>query len=204
VSGWDEALCGPPFESIAWRERAERGSGGLVIAPEGPGAWRLMAWPVADALFDWPPPEPGAGALVTGGSAADRDAVASELRALSPAMVAVDGALRLEALRDAAVVVMLGGVEALPPLAFAPLAARRALVTPRRLRSFGLSYGIELLAGETPQALTQCANVALRHPASLEMMRALGALAAERQRSSTLKARLERDARRVDAPQGSR
>jgi hypothetical protein len=193
VSGaWSPALYGAPLPGVDWAERAEPGAGERVVAPEGAGAWRRMAWPVADDVFGLDPAPEGAPALVAGGSAEDREAVADALEALG-AGARAEPALTLDALRAAAVVVLLGGIEALPAPAFAPLAARRVLVVPPRRRTFGLQPGVELFAADVPATLAERAHSALRHPGAFEAARALGAVAAERQRASALNARLAAD-----------
>jgi hypothetical protein len=189
---WDDRVCGAPLAGVAWSERAQPGDGARVIAPEGAGAWRHMAWPVADGLFELEPADVGAGALVAGGDAQARSAVAGRLEALGMT-VAVEERLSLDGLRAATVVVMLGGEQALPPLTFAPLAARRVVVVPDRARTFGLQPGVELLAGVGHPELAERANLAVRHLDAFAAMRALGALAAERQRASALNARLAID-----------
>jgi hypothetical protein len=199
---WSDALYGAPLEGIIWTERAVPGRGQRVIAPEGGGAWRHMAWPVADDLFALPAAPPAAPALVAGGSPAERARVGAALEALD-GEARLEPVLTLDALRSAGVVVLLGGREALPAAAFAPLAARRSLVVARRERTFGLHLGIDVHAAAGPAALAERANAALRHPDAFDAGRTLGALAAQRQRASALNDRLAVDlevARSVPGP----
>lgn len=200
-AAWDPELCGAPLAGITWAEQAEAGVGDRVIAPEGQGAWRHMAWPVADELFELDAAPLGAPAVVTGGSPDDRAATAAALEALD-AGARVEPVLTLDALHDATIVVLLGGSDALPPLVFVPLAARRLVVTPRRRRTFGLHLGIEVQAADVPATLAERANAALHHPDAFETARTFGALAAERQRASALNARLAVDLALAHAREG--
>lgn len=195
MSAWDEDLCGAAHGGVVWAEHGPAvGAGAMpVIAPEGPGAWRHSPWPVADALFALAP-APISAVLVAGGTALEREAVADALHERD-AGARLEEALTLEALRRASVVVLLGGQEALPALTFAPLAARRVLVVPRRPRTFGLQDGLELFAADDPVGLAVRANTALRHPDAFDAARVLGAVAAEHYRASAFHARLAEDLR---------
>jgi hypothetical protein len=186
--GWTTELHGPTGDGIVWRVRAQELAGERVIAPEGDGAWRLLAWPVADAVFTLEAPTTEA-VLVADGAPQERAAITERLRAMTGTATDVPQ-LTLAALRSASVVVLLGGEQALPAAVFAPLAARRVLVAPRRRRTFGLRSGIDMLAADGPEAIVEQANAAVRYPEAFATMRVMGALAAERHRSSALLARL--------------
>ena len=186
---WDHALFGAPLAGVTWAERADADAGERLIAPEGDGAWRHMAWPVADEVFALAPAPPGAGVLVAGGSVAEREAVVVELEGLDCAAQAAER-LSPNALLAAAVVVMLGGRDALPAAAFVPLASGRVLVAPRRRRAFGLQAGVQFLDGASPRELAREAQLAVIHPEAFAMLRALGRIAARPQRASAVNARL--------------
>ena len=134
-------------------------------------------WPVARAVFALPPPQPGAGALIAGGLAAEREEIAAGLRANGQrARTAYQ--LTLAGLRAAAVVVLPAAGDVLPARAMSVLGARRVLVAGPCSRTFGLRPGIEFLHAAGAAEAVERAEGALVHPESTAALRAVGAVAA--------------------------
>jgi hypothetical protein len=187
LSGWDAAPeDGPLFALGDVDARADvrfASSGdGRLVAPAGDGLWRRAPWPAHDALFDLPPAADAGAVLVLGS-----DDIADRLGA------ARAGRLTLEALREAAVVVLLGGDGALPAQAPCVLAARRVLVTDAAEATFGLQSGIEFLGAAGADGLAERANTARLHPRAMAALRAMGARAAREHRASLVYPRLIAD-----------
>jgi hypothetical protein len=118
--------------------------------------------------------------------------IADHLRGIG---VAVDERKRLDvdALRDAAIVVLTGGDGALHRHAMCVLAARRILVTNPGEVTFGLQPGIELLAARSTYAAIELANMAAVHPQATTALAVLGARAAREHRASLVYPRLAAD-----------
>ena len=101
----------------------------------------------------------------------------------------------LDAIAAASVVVLPVPGGAPPPAeAFAVLAAGRVLVTGRCEPTFGLQPGIDCFMEPTEDGAAQRAEAVLRWPEAFELMRALGRIAAERQRAEVVLRRLAVDA----------
>jgi hypothetical protein len=174
----------------------------LTLAPEGILAdgslWSRAAWPVRDDLFGGHPP--GEGLLVVADE--DRDAgLLAKLAGRGIAHRAISSPSAGDVLAAAAVAfppapgadgkyVPASLQEAVPALAFAPLAARRPLILPRARVTFGLLPGVDHLAASTDDDVVQYADALLAHPAAFRIQVALGAIAAERQRASVVYGRL--------------
>ena len=197
LSGWDADDGGPvvalgDVESGADVRFAPAG-GGRLIAPAGDGLWRRAPWPVRDSLFDWEAPTPGTAAvLVAGPAGAFRDRTAGQLTEAGAA-AAVTDRLDVEALREAAIVVLLAGHDALPEHSMCVLAARRVLITGPVDVAFGLQNGIEFMRTATADEAVDRTLMALRHPESLGSMRTLGRLAARNHAASAVRDRLAVD-----------
>jgi hypothetical protein len=191
LSGWEGGDDGPVValgdaEADADVRFAPAGSGRLV-APAGDGLWRRAPWPVRDELFDWEPPA-GASVLVAGPPGATRDEIAAQVPG-----AAVADRLSVDALREAAVVVLLADHDALPEHAMCVLAARRVLVTGPVDVAFGLQNGIEFLRAADADEAVDRVRMALRHPESLASMQTLGRLAARHHAASAVRDRLAVD-----------
>jgi hypothetical protein len=156
--------------------------------------WRRMPYPVVDAVFDLePPPDPGA-VLVVGS-----EPVAAQLHA-NGAQAVVAERLTLEGLREAGVVVLLGGGGALPAESMAALAARRVLVADAGQATFGLQHGIEFLDAPSPEHAVERAGIARVYHDAMRPLRVMGARAAREHRASVIYPRLRQELRRLPAP----
>jgi hypothetical protein len=168
---------------------ADGGGGARTIGTGGDGLWSRAPWPARDDLFELPPPA-GPRALVAGGDAAVRGAIAAKLEARGLAVTASE-ALTADDLAAASAVVLVGeGGDAVPAEAPAVLAARRVLIAPRRPVGFGLLAGTDHLAFGTEDDAVQCADAVTSFPDSFEPFVVLGAIAAERHRASVVYGRL--------------
>jgi hypothetical protein len=170
----------------------DAGDGGRVVAPAGEALWRRAPWPARDALFDLAPAADARAVLVAGAPGADRDEVTNHLRANGIPTESRDR-VTLDALRTAAIVVLLGGHGALPAYAPAVLAARRVLVTDATETTFGLQPGIEFLRADHPGEAAERANMAALHPRAVVTLRVMGARAARDHRASIVYPRLAAD-----------
>jgi hypothetical protein len=170
----------------------DAGAGGRVVAPAGDALWRRAPWPARDALFDLAPAADARAVLVAAAPGAPRDEITDRLRADG---IPAEGRDRvtLDALRTAAIVVLLGGHGALPAHAPAVLAARRVLVTDATDTTFGLQAGIEFLRAMHPGEAVERANMAALHPRAVAPLRAMGARAARDHRASLVYPRLAAD-----------
>jgi hypothetical protein len=181
-------------EPVAVRWLAGPGGAGQ-IAPAGHALWRRAPWPASDALFELPPPPPGAPVLLAGGEAGRRGELEYALGAAGLPLVASERLTRA-ALEQASAVLLLpapGAEGAVPAEAPAVLAARRLLVTPTAEVGFGLLPGIDHLQFTLFNEATHLLVEARKHPAALEPMRVWGAAAARRHRATEVLARLEAD-----------
>jgi hypothetical protein len=165
-----------------------------AIATGGEGLWRRQPLPVADALWELPPPSTDVVLLVgTPGDA--RDLAEEKLSAQSLSVRAVT-ALSLSALRECAVVAFHGPPgKSLHGAAFAALAAGRPLIAPESEPAFGLIAGVDHLSHHNDDELVKAADTALTFTAALEPIVAMGFLAAENRRASVVYERLLVDLR---------
>jgi hypothetical protein len=170
----------------------QRGEPGAehVVAPAGDGVWRRMPWPAADELFDLPPASEPRAVLVIG----DDGSIATGLRG-NGLKVATADRLSLDALRAAAVVVMIGAHGALPAQAPAALAARRVLVADATETTFGLQSGIEFFQSQHAGEAIERATMACLHPDAVRPVRVMGARAARDHRASVIYPRLAEELR---------
>ena len=188
---------------------AEVPRGDVVVAlgaAEAPGAmrfedWSRSAWPVRDDVFELPPPDPAGGLLlVTGGGEpdallleklADRGIPARTAGELGPDELAAAAVVAFQPVRDEDGEYVPGALqECVPAAAFAPLAARRPLVAPRARVTFGLHAGVDHLGASTDDDVVQWADALRATPELFAPQIALGRIAAERQRASTVYGRL--------------
>jgi hypothetical protein len=175
-----------------------------LVAPRGEGLWSRAPWPVRDELFDVGPPEPGAGLLVVTADE-ERDALLLEKLAGRDLPVRTAAALTADALTGAAIVAFppeadgdaVPGArqEAAPVAVFPVIAARRLLIAPRARATFGLLPGVDHLAASTDDDVVQYADALHAFPEAFAPQVALGRIAAERQRASTVYGRLVADLR---------
>jgi hypothetical protein len=196
VFEWGEAVTAAPGAVPDADVVLTLGEAGLLTTDGS--LWSRAAWPVRDELFDLHPD--GAGLLVVGNE--DRDAgVLAKLadRGIAFRTAAEPSADDLIAAAVVAFPPAPGGEgryvpgalrEAVPALAFAPLAARRALILPRARITFGLLPGVDHLAASTDDDVVQYADALLSHPDAFRLQIALGKIAAERQRASVVYGRL--------------
>ena len=173
--------------------------GRRVIATSGEGLWSRAAWPVRDELFKLDPPDAGGDLLVVTG---DQDLHGPLLEKLSGRgiRIAVADGLTADGLASAAAVAFppatqgdLGTSEreeAIPAAAFAALAAGRPLIAPRVRVTFGLLPGVDHLAASADDEIVQYADALQAFPDVFVPLIALGRIAAERQRASTVYGRL--------------
>jgi len=160
-----------------------------TVAPGGDGLWRRAPLPAADGLFALPPG--GHGVLVCG--AGDAAAAVARLERQGLAARAADRPTPA-ALGAAAVVAVLGETGApLPAIVLAALAAGRLVVAPRAEPAFGLAPGVDHLTHGDLEELAELADAAARHPAAFAPLAALGRLAAESARASTVYGRIAAD-----------
>lgn len=159
--------------------------------PPGAGTVRVpLPLPVADEIYDLPPPARPAGILVVGGPEEIRQVLVDRLAGRY-----VDAAskphLERADLAAAAGVVMLGPIDGpLSAGAMAVLAARRVLIVPRSRAALGLLPDIDHLAYRVVDQAADYADAVATHWLGFESMRAMGALAAEHHRASRAYARL--------------
>jgi hypothetical protein len=165
-----------------------------LLAQDGEGLWRRAPWPVADAIFDLELPADPAVAV----------AVEDEKRRTRLVdRLTSDGAKTFECerltpsvLRQSSVVIAASASASLfPARAFAAAAARRVLVLDELPVSFGLLPGRDHVQARDDDEVCQAAMSVVRHPRAFHWMRSLGTIAAERQRSSLVYARLVTDLR---------
>lgn len=181
LHGSDEAAR---LENVRFLEVGRPGSG-RIVAPAGDGLWRRMPWPVAGAVFGLPPAGDPRSVLVVG----DDGEVARLLRGNDLNVASAD-ALTIDALRAAAVVVLLAGHGALPAQAPAVLAARRVLIADATETTFGLQSGIEFFQSRHAGEAVERATMACLHPQTTRAMRVMGAHAAREHRASVVYPRL--------------
>lgn len=191
----------PDVRLLGDGEGAAPPTGTRLVATAGDGLWSRAAWPVRDDLFDLPPPPTGAPLLVIA-SDAERDATLLEKLAgrgiafesapeLSAPALAAAGAVAFPPAPDAEGDYVPGArQDAVPAAAFAPLAARRALIAPRARVTFGLQPAVDHLAASTDDDVVQYADALRSFPDAFALQLALGRVAAERQRASVLYGRL--------------
>ena len=188
-------------------------SAARLIATAGDGLWSRAPWPVRDELFDLRAPATGAApvtgaATVTGGellvvaaddrldrrlidTLADRGIPARHVAALTASDLATAAAVAFPPTPDADGAYIPGArVEAVPPQAFAALAARRPLILPRARTGFGLLPGVDHLATSSDDEVVQWADALRAEPAAFAGQVALGRVAAETQRASAVDGRL--------------
>jgi hypothetical protein len=167
-------------------------SRGRMVATGGEGLWRRAPWPVRDRLFELPPSDsPEALVVDPDGDRRERVAALVEDRGLG---VVPAPTLDLTDLTACGVVIFPSSAgEPLPALAFAVLAARRVLITGPSNPSFGLLPEIDWFAGGAEHELVDLADSVLSHPAAFALPRAMGAVAAERHRASSVYGRLVAD-----------
>ena len=178
---------------VVWRATPGDALAGVsTIAPGGERLWRRAPLPAADSLFDLPAGT-GEGVLVVGGDLERRGAAVAALTAAGTPARARELPTVPE-LVGAAVVVILGEPGApLPSLVAPTLAAGRLAVAPRAEPDFGFAAGVDHLRYRDPEELTRLAVAALRHPDAFAPIAALGRIAAEAHRASTVLARLATD-----------
>ena len=214
-----EVPVGDREPDVRWIGDAAAGgappSGRRVIATAGDGLWSRAPWPVRDDLFELDPPDPDGALLVV---TSHEDLHAGLIEKLTGRGLRVHTALELTAagLAEAAMVAFppvwdgdpLPGArqEAVPAAVFAPLAARRPVIAPRAQLTFGLLPGVDHLAASTDDDVVQYADALESFPEAFAPQVALGRVAAERQRASTLYGRLVEElataAPRSAAPRG--
>jgi len=198
----DLALAGPaePGDGLAIelvrgrpaRDGAFAWDAGTASITGEHGVWRRLPWPAGTRACELAPPA-AAAALVAGppeltGPIAER-LTSRELP------VTVRERADLDAIAAASVVVLPVPGGAPPPAeAFAVLAAGRVLVTGRCEPTFGLQPGIDCFMEPTDDGAAQRAEAVLRWPEAFELLRALGRIAAERQRAEVVLRRLAVDA----------
>jgi hypothetical protein len=195
LSGWDEAPADGPLFALGEVEASSAdvrfaGAGaGRLIAPHGEGLWRRAPWPVRDELFALPPAADPDAVLVVAASA---EAIATGLNELG-AHATTARRLTLDALRAAAVVVLVADTGVFPDLGMCVLAARRVLVTGDAGPCFGLQSGIEFLGVATADEAVERAHLARVYPRATAAMKAMGARAAREHRASLVYPRLTAD-----------
>jgi len=195
LSGWDEAPADGPVFALGDVQAASAdvrfaGAGaGRLVAPHGDGLWRRAPRPVRDELFALPPAADPDAVLVIAPSA---EAIARDLDELG-ARASTAPRLTLDALRAAAVVVLLADTGAFPDLGMCVLAARRVLVTGDAGPCFGLQSGIEFLGVATPDEAVERAHLARLYPRATASIKAMGARAAREHRASLVYPRLAAD-----------
>ena len=187
-------------------------AGQRVIAPTGEGLWSRAAWPVRDELFELDPPDPAADLLVV---TSHEELHAGLVEKLTGRGIRLRTARELtaDALAECAAVAFppvweddpLPGArqEAVPAAVFGPLAARRPLIAPRAGLTFGLLPGVDHLAASTDDDVVQYADALQRFPDAFAPQVALGRVAAERQRASTLYGRLVEELGATAAPRSA-
>lgn len=192
----DATAEGPPgVPLVRWLDGDPPGSatpGERLVAPGGTALWRRAPLPAADQLFELPA-SPSAEALLVGG---DREARARLVLRLEEIGVTAQSAAALtrEGLLHAGVVAFVGVPGApLPALAPAVLAARRVLVAPRAEPVFGLLPGIDHVAYDDEDELARLVDLVTTRAEAFEGMIAMGTLAAEAHRASTVYGRLAID-----------
>ena len=181
------AEAAPPSPWLRWREQPPE----LFLGQGDESPWRRAPWPAADALFTLELPRTPLVAVAVEGERRraglvgrlDGDADTIACQRLTP-----------DALQQASVVIMAADPpELFPARAFAVLAARRVLVIDRMPTTFGLLDGRDHVQVRGDDEASQVALSVVRHPESFHWMRTLGALAAERQRASSVYPRLAAD-----------
>jgi len=173
--------------------------GRRVIATSGEGLWSRAAWPVRDELFELDPPDAGGDLLVVTGDEGRHGPLLEKLRGRGIRIAVADG-LTADGLASAAAVAFPPATqgdlgtrerqEAVPAAAFAALAARRPLIAPRARMTFGLLPGVDHLAASADDEVVQYADALQAFPDVFAPLIALGRIAAERQRASTVYGRL--------------
>jgi len=161
-----------------------------VVAPSGDGLWSRAPWPVRDEVFELSEPDPGGGILVIGGDAGLLDKLAGrgirhrDAPELTPGDLAGAGVVAFPPRSEGE------RADAVPAAAFAVLAARRFLIAPRAGVTFGLLPGVDHLAAGTEDEVVQYADALQTFPEAFGLQAALGRVAAERQRASTVYGRV--------------
>ena len=151
-----------------------------------------------DEVFDLSEPGPGAGILVIGGDAGLLDKLAGrgirhrDAPELTPADLAGAGVVAFPPRSEGE------RADAVPAAAFAVLAARRFLIAPRAGVTFGLLPGVDHLAAGTEDEVVQYADALQTFPEAFGLQAALGRVAAERQRASTVYERVVAESSGVD------
>jgi hypothetical protein len=199
-----EVETGEREPHVRWAGGARSGSasGERHVATGGDDLWSRAPWPVRDEVFAIEPPNPAAGLLVITPDE-ERNATLLEKLGTRGMIVRTAPELTADALADAAVVAFppeLDGdpvpgahQDAAPAAAFAVLAARRLLISPRARLTFGLLPGIDHLVASTDDEVVQHADALHAFAEAFAPQVALGRIAAERQRASTVYGRLVAD-----------
>jgi len=165
-----------------------------VIAQAGAGLWRRAPWPVADALFELAPPSASGRVVVLGRDAESRAGVA-RLEAYGIEATAAEW-LTLAALETAAAVLELATPgDPAPAWLMAPLAARRVLLRVGAAPDFGLQAGVDHFAARSFDEAATLASALAADPRAFDLVRAFGALTAERHRASKVLSGLLTDVR---------
>jgi hypothetical protein len=206
---WGDAIVAPPGEPpsadlTVTLCKVGADAGQHVLAPAGTGLWSRAAWPVRDKLFDLDPPDPAGGLLLVTGDEVLHAGLIDKLtergirlrtaRELTADALAESGAVAFPPVWEDE---PLPGArqETVPAAVFAPLAARRPLIAPRTPLTFGLLPGVDHLAASTDDDVVQYADALQSFPDAFALQVALGRIAAERQRASTVYGRLVEELR---------
>jgi len=173
--------------------------GRRLIATSGDGLWSRAAWPVRDEPYQLGPTDPAGRLRLVTGDGELHGPLLEKLKARG-IRIAATTALTAEGLASAAAVAFppapegdLGTSrrqEAVPAAAFAALAAGRPLIAPRARLTFGLLPGVDHLAASAEDEVVQYADALQAFPDVFAPLIALGRIAAERQRASTVYGRI--------------
>jgi hypothetical protein len=193
---WGEAMTAAPDAVPDAEVVLTLADEGILTA--GGSLWSRAAWPVRDDLFERP--APGEGLLVVGDAESHAGLLAKLAnRGIPHRAVAHPSAGDVIAAAAVAFAPAPGGdgkyvpgalKDAVPERAFAALAAHRPLILPRARITFGLLPGSDHLPASTDDEVVQYADALLSHPHAFGIQVALGRIAAERQRASTVYGRL--------------
>ena len=152
--------------------------------------WRRAPWPVDDDAFALAEPSDRS-VVVAAGDSERRSAALDALADRGLAATTIEH-VPPEAIRDAAVVVLLADGH-LPAAGMTVPAAGRLLVTVDCATTFGLLPGVDHLAAESEEVAAALVDVAVDQWDALTTMRKLGRRAAERHRASVVYPRLDED-----------
>jgi hypothetical protein len=198
--GESAAEAGAPRSAAIEGGSEAAGPGARLIATAGEDLWSRAPWPVRDDIFDLPPAPAGSELVVVAADDLDprlldklagRGIPARHVTALTATDLATAVAVAFPPAPDADGAYLPGGrVDALPPLAFAALAASRPLILPRARTTFGLLPGSDHLAASSDDEVVQWADALRAEPPAFAGQIALGRIAAETQRASTVYGRL--------------